>query len=334
VNSALKNRRQTNNKPGRERIRKEERQSMTNHGHLNQRNGPLAGGDNRKPKRPIIVPALVTFALILVITESSLAGVVVEPPGATVAGKTIGAWSATWWQWAAPLAPPGDPFTDTTGAFANKNQSGPVFFLAGSPIGNNSRHFNVPASTYLLVPLLVGEWSQLELGFNQTAAQIRQAAQQQANQIDSLHATFDGATIPQATLFTHREASPDFSFVAVANNNFGIPAGNSGIAVADGYFLMLDPLTPGTHVLNYGGGATAFGIFLNETDTVTVAPPAAIPLNMKLINNAIVLTWSDPSFHLQAAPAVTGIYTNVPGATSPFTNSITASQSFFRLLVD
>jgi len=136
------------------------------------------------------------------------------------------------------LAPPADPFTDTTGAFANVNQSGPVFLLAGSPSGSNSRSFNVPANTFLLVPLLVGEYSQLELGFDKTEAQIKQAAKNQADQIDSLHATFDGTTIPQATLFTHREVSPDFNFVAVANNQVGIFAvGNSGIAVADGYFL-------------------------------------------------------------------------------------------------
>ena len=156
------------------------------------------------------------------------------------------------------------------------NQSGPVFFLAGSTGGSNSRHFNVSANTYVLVPLLLGELSQLEVGFNQTAAQVKQAAKQQADQINSLHATLDGTTILPATLFAHREVSPDFSFVAVANNQVGIPAGNSGIAVSDGYCLMLDPLTPGTHVLNFGGGASVFGVSIDETDTITVAPPVIL----------------------------------------------------------
>jgi hypothetical protein len=230
---------------------------------------------------------------------------VVEPPGANVAGKTIGEWSTNWWQWAAALAPPGDPFTDTTGAFANVNQSGPVFFMAGSPGGVNRRNFDVPANTYLLVPLLVGELSQLELGFTQTAAQIRQAAQQQANNIDSLHAAFDGIPISQAALFTHREVSPDFDFVAVANNQVGIFAvGELGIAVADGYFLMLDPLKPGTHVLNYGGGASAFGISIDETDTITVAPPMV--LSTQPIGNQLILSWPYvPGFKLQSTTNLT-----------------------------
>jgi hypothetical protein len=40
----------------------------------------------------------------------------------------------------------------------------------------------------------------------------------------------------------------------------------------------------------------------------------------------------NPAFTLQAAPAVTGTFTNVPGATSPFTNQINGGQEFFRLI--
>lgn len=237
----------------------------------------LVGDDPHEPGKPNILPAiLVALALFCGIVGRLQAAVVVESPGATVIGKTIGAWSGAWWQWAAALAPPNDPFTDTTGASAGRNQSGPVFFLAGST-GSGIRHFTVPANTYLLVPLFVGELSQLELSFSYTEAQVKQAAKQQADQINSLHATLDGTTIAQATLFTHREVSPAFSFVAVANNQVGIFAvGNSGIAIADGYFLMLDPPAPGTHVLNYGGGASAFGLFIDETDTITVLPPVVL----------------------------------------------------------
>jgi hypothetical protein len=45
----------------------------------------------------------------------------------------------------------------------------------------------------------------------------------------------------------------------------------------------------------------------------------------------MVLTWGNPAFSLQVAPTPTDIYTNVPGAASPYTNTITGSQMFFRL---
>jgi uncharacterized repeat protein (TIGR03803 family) len=69
-----------------------------------------------------------------------------------------------------------------------------------------------------------------------------------------------------------------------------------------------------------GGSGTLFAFSLPVPD-----------LNIQLINSAAVLNWSNSIFSLQAAPAVAGVYTNVPGATSPYTNSINGSQKFFRL---
>jgi len=34
---------------------------------------------------------------------------------------------------------------------------------------------------------------------------------------------------------------------------------------------------------------------------------------------------------LQTAPSSTGTFTHLPGATSPYTHSLTAAQQFFRL---
>jgi len=72
-----------------------------------------------------------------------------------------------------------------------------------------------------------------------------------------------------------------------------------------------------------GGSGTVFALRLS--------PPNPIPLSIKSISRALVLTWSDPTFSLQAAPTVTGAYTNVPGAASPYTNVIAGSRMFFRL---
>ena len=45
-----------------------------------------------------------------------------------------------------------------------------------------------------------------------------------------------------------------------------------------------------------------------------------------------VLTWTDPTYSLQSAPEVVGIYTSIPGSVSPFTNPISGDQQFFRLI--
>jgi hypothetical protein len=56
-----------------------------------------------------------------------------------------------------------------------------------------------------------------------------------------------------------------------------------------------------------------------------------IPLIAQRIGNKIRFNWNDPTFVLQSAPTVFGIYTNIPGASSPFTNTITGGAKFFRL---
>jgi hypothetical protein len=60
---------------------------------------------------------------------------------------------------------------------------------------------------------------------------------------------------------------------------------------------------------------------------------APIPeaLQYQVIGSDIVLSWTSPSFSLQAAPLVSGTYTNIPGATSPYTTSMTGDQRYFRL---
>jgi hypothetical protein len=74
-------------------------------------------------------------------------------------------------------------------------------------------------------------------------------------------------------LFSHREDSPDFSMNSAPNNIVGLPVGESGVAVADGYWLMLEPMSIGeTIVLNYGGGIDQFDFFVNVTATITFIP--------------------------------------------------------------
>ena len=66
-------------------------------------------------------------------------------------------------------------------------------------------------------------------------------------------------------------------------------------------------------------------------DWLNVFANPVIRLNAQQIGNNIVLSWTNNSVSLQTAPLVTGTYTNIPGATSPYTNAISGSQKYFRL---
>ncbi len=79
-------------------------------------------------------------------------------------------------------------------------------------------------------------------------------------------------------------------------------------------------------------GATKNGGLSGNGGVVFALNLAQSPrLNIQLISGATVLTWSNPAFHLQAVSTIPGTFANVPGATSPYTNSISSPAKFFRL---
>jgi len=94
-------------------------------------------------------------------------------------------------------------------------------------------------------------------------------------------------------------------------------------------------LPPGANTLSVLFTPSNMVDYSNATDSVSlVISVAPIALNIHLGSNDVVLTWNDPDsvFALQTAPAVTAVFTNVPGAASPHTNAITPAQQYFRLM--
>ncbi len=73
------------------------------------------------------------------------------------------------------------------------------------------------------------------------------------------------------------------------------------------------------------------GAAFDYTVTFTVPPPPTLAISLAGSANA-VLTWTNAGYNLQTAPNATGVYTTIPGATSPYTNAITTGRQFFRLI--
>jgi hypothetical protein len=57
-----------------------------------------------------------------------------------------------------------------------------------------------------------------------------------------------------------------------------------------------------------------------------------VRLDFQSLNNQLILSWTNVGFVLQSAPEPTGPFTNVTGATSPYTNDFSGGQEFFRLI--
>jgi uncharacterized repeat protein (TIGR03803 family) len=79
------------------------------------------------------------------------------------------------------------------------------------------------------------------------------------------------------------------------------------------------------------GGSSGEGTIFYLAIPPPPVPPVPIPLNIQVNDAAVVLSWTNQAFSLWAAPTCSGVYTNVAGATSPYTNSFSGPQQFFRL---
>ena len=214
----------------------------------------------------------------------SWAGLTVEPGGSTVAGKTIGDWTADWWNWTGSVS--GSVFNDTTGALATKNQSGPVFFVAGTQGTSVTRSFDVPGNKFILFPLInfvVANGP--DPGFADTKTEAG-ALVDGAITPSNLFAKIDGMDVPN--LASHREKSPvNFTYTVSAASGTFTP-GTFKDANSDGYWIMLDPIGSGTHTLSFGGTTNAFtgpdpsfhvdSFDVDVTDNIRATGGSAIPL--------------------------------------------------------
>ena len=117
-----------------------------------------------------------------------------------------------------------------------------------------------------------------------------------------------------------------YSFGLAAANHSGIYTNSLGACPSrlaqgsDGSFY-------GT---TYGGNTNGLGIVFK----LTIIPPPPIPLKIQPLTGKVVLNWTNPVFNLQSAPEVTGTFTNIPNATSPYTNLTSGNRNFFRLIAN
>lgn len=194
------------------------------------------------------MPRHVAFSLLLLISATGrTADSYLLAPGEAVAGKTQETWSREWWQWAGSFDRSVSPVADRSGAACASKQSGPVWFLAGTyEVRRTLRTCTVPRGKYLFFPLInyvvlpTGEGSLTCEAAIRTAADI-------TNDVAQLVLDVDGTR--HAGLGQHRQATRDcFNLAEKSSPRYEIYP-----TAANGYYVMLRPLPPGTHTLNFGG---------------------------------------------------------------------------------
>lgn len=209
------------------------------------------------------------FASIMIAPSTTYA----DSAAPAVLGKTIGEWSAKWWQWALAAPASSNPMIDNTGTNCNVSQRGSVWFLAGVWNGGTvERNCTIPEGKYIFFPIVNNFW--LNSAFddvNNTEADYRRLATLSPTLGSDIEATLNGTPIifnPKTPII--RTQSPVFTANFPADHifsEFGIDAGSiTGYpVVSDGFWIMLPPLPQGNHILHFRAGE-----FQNVTYHLTV----------------------------------------------------------------
>lgn len=171
-----------------------------------------------------------------------------------------------WLTWAMALPYSTGPITDTTGAACAQGQSGPVWFLAGTPGGSVTRSCAIPKGKVLVLPL-INNWVIASADQVATPEQmadylafVNDYLPGKRAQTCELHLSIDGIDVGgdqthlDQKLWT--QVLDPFSVVLDDDNfasQWGVPGGVKPAATIAGHFALITPLAAGNHVIELGG---------------------------------------------------------------------------------
>jgi hypothetical protein len=184
---------------------------------------------------------------LLVATSVAAEESYLVPPDERVANQSQEDWSRTWWQWAATFEPAASPIADRTGGLCASHQSGDVWFLAGTyGSARTIRECTVPRGKFLFFPI-VNYVVMPDSTKRLTCAQAIDSAARMTDDLLKILLEVDGE--PYEGLAEHRQATRDcFDLGELTSPRLELYP-----VAANGYYVMLRPLPPGKHVINFGG---------------------------------------------------------------------------------
>lgn len=206
------------------------------------------------------MPKLFCVLLVVAVITPAYAG---RQGQSRIYGKTYEEWGAQWWQWAAAGPDGENAVQDETGEFCAVHQPrGKVWFLAGTFGGTDvERTCTIPAGRALFYPLVNTVWTDCPDTEDEdlTDDQVRDILATFMDHSCQLMSTLDGTSISSRQIRTVRTQSPRFTTILPEDPALGagceppLAAGETGRQIADGYWIMLPPLTPGEHILTTHG---------------------------------------------------------------------------------
>ena len=201
----------------------------------------------------------------------------VVSPQSHVHGLTYAQWSERWWQWLLAIPVDQNPTLDSTGEDCAVDQSGHVWFLSGTAGGSATRTCTIPHGTFLFFPIINAEMDYPcpDAGFEPAPGQSLEAfltenVKALIDLVNDPQVEVDGVSVKKVS--DYRVTSRLFYFTGDLSMTAydSCITGSPQPAVSDGYWIMLAPLSKGTHTIHFRGEIEGFGFATETTYTLFV----------------------------------------------------------------
>jgi len=172
----------------------------------------------------------------------------VLPGYRNVGGSTLGQWAQRYWAWLLTKPATLSPVTDTTGERCADGQAGPVWFLVGAEASAHIRRkCSVPRGKYIFLPALAQLLTvQKEPGKTCADLEKNQVGRIGFEAQRGIYVKINGERFD--SFFENRPFSTKCAPVVSASGQIIVDQ-----SMFYGTFIMLQPLPPGDHVIEFGG---------------------------------------------------------------------------------
>jgi hypothetical protein len=202
------------------------------------------------------IALIFSFTLLLLspfAAAAALNTVNIFPPGGKPYGLTYAEHIKNFWKWSLAIPAKDNPINDPTGVKCSNGQSSTnlsVFYLGYNNGGISQRTCKVPAGKALFIPVMQVEKSDKEAP-NSSVQQLDLSAKKDQDSVNSLYLKINDKEYKYQDLVKYRTHTDAFDVVFPDNAIFGVLKGGSSKAVADGFYIITEPLAKGTYTIQF-----------------------------------------------------------------------------------
>ena len=203
-----------------------------------------------------IVCIYVIFFLIISFTMPTVMGsnsVSIFPPNVKPYGLTFAEHIKNFWKWSLGISAKENPVNDVTGdkcMNGQYNTNTSVIYLAFNSGGVSDRICKVPAGKGLFIPVMVVESSDKEIP-NAPVEELAAASKKDQDSVNSLYLKIGDTEYKYDNLTKYRTRTGGFDVVFPDNGIFGVMEGGVSKVVADGFYIITEPLAKGNYTIHF-----------------------------------------------------------------------------------